>query len=115
MLRTSSHGYCRTSARARAVKDIANHIGNCHCRQYVDSAIARAHRQIELLQEYRTRLIADVVTGKLDVREAAAQLPGEADDQGQLQEGGPLPDGMYEDLHAPGEFAEELAMPSNMP
>lgn len=25
--------------------------------------------------EYRTHLIADVVTGKLDVREAAAQLP----------------------------------------
>ena len=73
------------------------------------------HRQIELLQEYRTRLIADVVTGKLDVREAAAQLPDESDDQDQLQEGGPLGDGMYEDLHAPGEFAEELAMPSNMP
>ena len=31
-----------------------------------------------MLQEYRTRLIADVVTGKLDVREAAAALP-EAD------------------------------------
>ena len=77
--------------------------------------IARARRQVELLHEYRTRLIADVVTGKLDVREAAAQLPDEPDDQGQLQEGGPLPDGMYEDLHAPGEFAEELAMPSNMP
>ena len=28
--------------------------------------------QIELLREYRTRLIADVVTGKLDVRGAAA-------------------------------------------
>ena len=28
-----------------------------------------------LLNEYRTRLIADVVTGKLDVREAAASLP----------------------------------------
>ena len=27
------------------------------------------------LREYRTRLIADVVTGKLDVREAAARLP----------------------------------------
>lgn len=27
--------------------------------------------------EYRTRLIADVVTGKLDVRDAAAQLPEE--------------------------------------
>ena len=66
-------------------------------------------------QEYRTRLIADVVTGKLDVREAAAQLPDEPDDQDQLQENGPLGDGMDEDLHAPGEFAEELAMPSNMP
>ena len=41
----------------------------------VDASAARARRQVELLQEYRTRLIADVVTGKLDVREAAAQLP----------------------------------------
>ncbi len=32
-------------------------------------------QQIELLREYRTRLIADVVTGKLDVREAEAGLP----------------------------------------
>ena len=44
------------------------------------AAIARARRQIDLVQEYRTRLIADVVTGKLDVREAAALLPDEADD-----------------------------------
>ena len=41
----------------------------------VDSAINRAEREIELIYEYRTRLIADVVTGKLDVREAAAALP----------------------------------------
>ena len=41
----------------------------------IDDATARARRQIELLQEYRTRLIADVVTGKLDVREAVSQLP----------------------------------------
>ena len=34
-------------------------------------AISRARCQIELLEEYRTRLVADVVTGKLDVREAA--------------------------------------------
>ena len=34
-----------------------------------------AKRQIELVREYRTRLVADVVTGKLDVREAAAGLP----------------------------------------
>ena len=42
-------------------------------------AIRRARRQIDLLREYRTRLIADVVTGKLDVREAAANLPNEND------------------------------------
>ena len=35
-----------------------------------DSAIARC--QINLMNEYRTRLIADVVTGQLDVRKAAA-------------------------------------------
>ena len=36
----------------------------------IDIAVARAERQIELLNEYRMRLIADVVTGKLDVRGA---------------------------------------------
>ena len=41
----------------------------------IDAAVGRTRRQIELLQEYRTRLIADVVTGKLDVRQAAATLP----------------------------------------
>ena len=39
------------------------------------SAISNAEREISFLREYRTRLIADVVTGKLDVREAAAKLP----------------------------------------
>jgi type I restriction enzyme S subunit len=43
----------------------------------VTTAISRLEREIELLREYRTRLIADVVTGKLDVRTAAAQLPDE--------------------------------------
>jgi type I restriction enzyme S subunit len=43
----------------------------------IDTAIAAARREIELLREYRTRLIADVVTGKLDVREVAARLPEE--------------------------------------
>ena len=51
----------------------------------IDAAIARAWRQIELLQEYRTKLIADVVTGKLDVRRAAAHLPDESDDQNLIQ------------------------------
>lgn len=42
-----------------------------------DIAISRHEREIDLLREYRTRLVADVVTGKLDVREAAARLPEE--------------------------------------
>ena len=41
----------------------------------VDATISHTQRQIDLLSEYRTRLISDVVTGKLDVREAAAALP----------------------------------------
>ena len=41
----------------------------------IDTAITSANREIELLNEYRTRLIADVVTGNLDVRDAAAALP----------------------------------------
>ncbi len=44
----------------------------------VDVALSRFEREIELLREYRTRLVADVVTGKLDVREAAAKLSDEA-------------------------------------
>ena len=41
----------------------------------LSSAIIRLEEEITLLREYRTRLIADVVTGKLDVREVAAWLP----------------------------------------
>jgi type I restriction enzyme, S subunit len=44
-----------------------------------ERSILRLEREIELLREYRTRLVADVVTGKLDVREAAARLPEERD------------------------------------
>ena len=50
------------------------------CSTKIDKRIADARREIDLLREYRTRLIADVVTGKLDVREAAAALPEEPDD-----------------------------------
>jgi type I restriction enzyme S subunit len=44
----------------------------------VNVAISRLEREIELLREYRTRLVADVVTGKRDVRAAALLLPDEA-------------------------------------
>ena len=43
----------------------------------LDYLIGEAANEIALIREYRTRLIADVVTGQLDVREAAARLPDE--------------------------------------
>jgi type I restriction enzyme S subunit len=65
----------------------------------IDAAISRLEREIELLREYRTRLVADVVTGKLDVREAAARLPEEPapdtaeDDTGMIDETEPADEG----------------------
>ncbi len=44
----------------------------------LNTAISCLEREINLLREYRTRLVADIVTGKLDVREAVAHLPDEA-------------------------------------
>jgi len=58
-----------------------------HICKHLDAAtaefnalITNTKRQITLLQEFRTRLIADVVTGKLDVREAARHLPDDIDE-----------------------------------
>lgn len=39
------------------------------------TVLDRTAKDIDLLREYRTTLIAAVVTGKLDVREAAQSLP----------------------------------------
>ena len=47
----------------------------------IDAAIDTARRQSELMHAYRASLIAHVVTGKLDVRAAAAQLPPESAEQ----------------------------------
>ncbi len=61
----------------------------------VDQPLARAERAIARMQEYHTRLIADVVTGAVDVREAARKLPeedqmiGRSDDQ-MMEEEEPL-------------------------
>ena len=52
----------------------------------IDAAIARTRRQIALVQEYRIRLIADVVTGKLDVRATATRLPDENDEADPMDE-----------------------------
>ena len=41
----------------------------------LDRLIRNFDREVTLMEEYRTRLAADVVTGQVDVREAAAKLP----------------------------------------
>jgi type I restriction enzyme, S subunit len=43
--------------------------------QELNRAISRVENENTLILEFRTRLVADVVTGKLDVRAAAAGLP----------------------------------------
>jgi len=60
----------------------------------LNASIELAEREIGLLREYRTRLVADVVTGKLDVRAAAAKLPAETEIPGENV--------------APDELAEEI-------
>jgi type I restriction enzyme S subunit len=73
-----------------------------------DSAIESTRKELTLLREYRTRLIADVVTGKLDVREAAALLPDEADEPESLDdvEGDSVAAEPNEDLDAIPDEAE---------
>ncbi len=56
----------------------------------IDNIASGARREITLLREYRTRLIADVVTGKLDVRAAAAALPAASDEPELLDDAGAL-------------------------
>ena len=41
----------------------------------IERAVADGSREIGLLREYQLRLVADVVTGKVDVRVAASHLP----------------------------------------
>jgi type I restriction enzyme S subunit len=72
-------------------KNIFSHIEDMTSE--ILQAIEVARNEINLLREFRTRLIADVVTGKLDVREAAAHLPAELDEPEALEAlEGDLPD-----------------------
>lgn len=50
----------------------------------IESAIANKQEQIEKLQEFKTRLISDVVTGKLDVR--GIEIPGDVFFDGDTQD-----------------------------
>ena len=66
----------------------------------LSEAVAHAERETLLLREYHTRLIADVVTGKLDVREAAAGLPDEVKELEPFDETSSLIDGEEEPTDA---------------
>ena len=68
----------------------------------VNTAISRLEPQIALLRESRTRLVADVVSGKLDVRGAALRLPDEA-----------MPDSAEDDLdlNTDADASDEEAAP----
>ena len=68
----------------------------------------------QLLTEYRTRLIADVVTGKLDVRGAAAQLPEEDDEAEPIAESVLQIHGLDDDLYDADNLEEESAIESEV-
>ena len=84
-----------------------------HGERRLAACVGRTRQAVRQLEEFRSRMIADVVTGKLDVREAAARLPeadppiaeGDSDDgvdsqtgperaawQQATEDGGALPD-----------------------
>ena len=74
-----------------------------------DMAIRASQHEATLLREYRTRLVTDVVTGKLDVREAAAGLPDEPGEPEVSDEADGLTDadeGVDDDLDAVSQATE---------
>ena len=62
------------------------------------------------MQEYRTRLIAAIVTDKLDVRETAATLSVETYAQNPIENRGPAADGMNASPYGADALQEELAI-----
>jgi type I restriction enzyme, S subunit len=75
----------------------------------VDRLILAATREATFLREYRTRVITDVVTGRLDVREAASSLPDEAGESDEMS----LADDILEEVDEADlgmdDIAEEVA------
>ena len=86
---------CPPPEEQRAIVEIVS-------KESVDArrAIDLAQGELSLLREYRTRLIADVVTGKFDVREAAARLPDEVEELEPLDEADTVIDGEEEPADA---------------
>jgi type I restriction enzyme S subunit len=74
-----------------------------------ERAIVGAQREIDLLREFWIRLIADVITGKLDVRDAAVRLPIEAAEQESLDDLAVLTGGDEEAAGENGDTATDEA------
>jgi type I restriction enzyme S subunit len=74
----------RVGSRAIAVPPLSEQIEIVRVIEAGSASIQRAlsatRREIALILEYRTRLVADVVSGKIDVREAAARLSESLDE-----------------------------------
>lgn len=77
-------------------KAIATHLS--HTLKKLNTTITHTEREIDLLHEYCTTLTADVVTGKLDVREAVKHLPAEAEEPPPADE---LPDDLEDEDSEP--------------
>jgi type I restriction enzyme, S subunit len=71
--------------------------------QEIVDANKRTEHEVALLREYRIRLFADVVTGKLDVREAAAELPKDSAAAEPLEDIEPLGEPENSDLEVAAE------------
>lgn len=52
----------------------------------LEKTTSRIQREIDLIREYRTRLITDVVTGHLDVRRAAQNISGDRNEPASVEE-----------------------------
>ena len=77
----------------------------------IESRVRQQARLTEqLLNEYRTKVISDVVTGKLDVRDVAAQLPVEAGEEEPIDESSLFADDMDVDPYDADEPVEEPTM-----
>jgi type I restriction enzyme, S subunit len=101
-LRAHSFPFPPLTEQAAIVRALDQQLSRC------DSAAEAAQREIELFRELRTRLIDDVVTGKLDVREAAARLSEEIEEPEPLDESEAANDAeeAADDLDAAPEEAE---------
>ena len=76
----------------------------------VKRLMEQQQRQLQFFNEFRTRLITDVVTGKLDVREAASRLPDEVEEPEPLDETDALTDGEEEPTDDRDAAPEEAAV-----